>query len=145
MIAIGNHFGGPEQKGAPIHQILNAAMNIAANERGARYDYGSEAWINPIFLVPGSVSKPDFKGFKLGHYSNKDKGLVVQIVVPQSVAEGKDIADFVAESLREAVRLAADFFALKGISFSTLKAEKVILAIEAGLAAPGRQKLKPKA
>ena len=133
MIAIGNHFGGPEQKGTPIHIALNMAMKIAANERDYDYNDGSEAWINPIFLIPGSVSKPDFEGFKLGHFSKKEKGLVVQIVVPQSVADGGVIDDYIVQSLRHAVRLAADFFGLKGISFSPLKAEKIIMAIETGL------------
>lgn len=133
MIAIGNHFGGPEQKGTSIHVALNMAMKIAANERDDRYNDGSEAWINPIFLVPGSVSKPDFEGFKLGHFSKKEKGLVIQIVVPQSVADGEGIDDYIVQSLRHAVRLAADFFRLKGMTFSTLKAERIIMAIEAGL------------
>jgi hypothetical protein len=36
-------------------------------------------------------------------------------------------------SLRKAVQLAAAFFSSKEISFPALKAEKIILAIEAGL------------
>lgn len=89
--------------------------------------------MNPIFIVPGSVSKPDFEGYKLGHFSKREKGLVVQIAVPESVPTGEKIVEFIGESLREAVRLAAPHFASKGISFSTLKAEKIILAIEANL------------
>lgn len=133
MIAIGNQFGGPEQRGSLVHSMLNKAMNVAADVRDASYNDGAEAWINPIFILPGSVSKPEFEGYKLGHFSRKQKGLVVMIAVPQPVADGEDIADFVGMSLREAVRLAAAYFAEKGISFSTLKAEKIILAIEAGL------------
>jgi hypothetical protein len=78
--------------------------------------------------------QPEFEGYELGHFSKKEKGLVVQIAVPQSVAKGIGIPEFIGSSLREAVRLAAARFASKGISFSTLKAEKIILAIEAGLA-----------
>ncbi len=133
MIAIGNHFGGPEQKGTPIHVALNMTMKIAANERDDNYNDGSEAWINPIFLVLGSISKPVFEGFKLGHFSKMEKGLVIQTVVPQSVADGEGIDDFIVKSLRHAVRLAADFFGLKGIGFSTLKAEKIMMVIEAEL------------
>jgi hypothetical protein len=134
MIAIGNQFGGPEQRGSLVHSILNKAMNVAADVRDANYDDGTEAWINPIFILHGSVSKPEFEGFKLGHFSRKQKGLVVMIAVPQRVSNGEDnIAEFVGTSLREAVRLAAAYFAEKGISFSTLKAEKIIMAIEAKL------------
>lgn len=110
-----------------------AAMNVAASVRDPGYDDGTEAWINPIFIVPGTVYQPEFEGYELGHFSKKQKGLVVKIAVPKTVAAGKEITDFVGQSLREAVRLAAAHFASKGISFSTLKAEKIILAIEADL------------
>jgi len=133
MIAIGNDFGGPELKESSIRQALMVAMNVAANVRAPDYDDGTEAWINPIFIVPGTVYQPEFEGYELGHFSKKQKGLVIQIAVPETVAVGKGIAEFIGESLREAVRMAATHFASKGISFSTLKAEKIILAIEAGV------------
>ena len=133
MISMGNDFGGPELKESIIRRTLNKAMNIAFDTRQPNYNDGTEAWINPIYIVPGSVHKPDFEGYKLGHFSRKQKGLVIMIAVPQSVANGKAIPEFIAASLREAVRLAAAHFAGKGISFSSLKAEKIILAIEAAL------------
>ena len=136
MIAIGNDFGGQELKGSPIQLALSGAAGVAMRARDPNYNDGTEAWINPIFIVPGSMSQPEFEGYELGHFSKKEKGLVVQIAVPQSVARGKDIVEFIGEALREAVRLAAVHFSSKGISFSTLKAEKIILAIEAGLSQP---------
>jgi hypothetical protein len=133
MIAIGIHMGGPEQRESTVRKALVSSTNIAAKVRRPDYNDGAEAWVNPIFVVPGSVWKPEFEGYKLGHFSKKEKGLVVQIVVPQSVANGEGIKEFIGMSLREAVQLAAAYFASKEISFSTLKAEKIILAIEAGL------------
>lgn len=130
MIAIGNQFGGPEQRGAPIHKMLNKAMNVAADTRESDFDGGKEAWINPIYIVPGSVHKPDFEGYKLGHYSAKKKGLVVMIAVPQSVANGLDMQEFIVNSLRDSIRLAADFFASKGVDFDVLKADKIVQTIE---------------
>jgi hypothetical protein len=134
MIAIGNDFGGSELKGAPIQLALSGASQLAAKTRDPNYDDGTEAWINPIFIVPGSVSQPDFDGYEYGHFSKKKKGLVIKIAVPQAVARGKDIPEFISGSLRDAVHMASEFFSAKGISFSSLKAEKIILAIEAGLA-----------
>lgn len=133
MITIGIQMGGPEQKGSPIRNTLIKAMNIAGEAREPNYNEGMEAWINPIFIVPGSIWKPEFDGYELGHFSKKEKGLVVQIAVPQSVADGEGIQQFIGASLREAVRLASAYFASKGISFSTLKAERIILAIETAL------------
>jgi hypothetical protein len=133
MIAIGVDAGGPELRGMPIKNLLLAAMNLAIKYRLPNYDDGTVAWINPIYLVPGTVWKPDFEGYKLGHFSRKQKGLVVMIVVPQSVADGEGIPEFIAASLREAVRLADIHFASKKISFPTLEAEKIIMAIKADL------------
>lgn len=134
MITIGNDYGGPELRGTELRKLFDNAGMTAMRVRDANYDDGTEAWINPIYIVPGSIHKPDFEGYELGHFSKKEKGLVVKVAVPQSVAKGKGIAEFIGLSLREAVRLAAAHFASKGISFSTLKAEKIILAIEAELA-----------
>lgn len=133
MIGIGIHGGGPELKDSKIETQLARAMGIAMKERSTDYKSGQNGWMNPIFIVPGSVSKPHFEDYELGHFSKKEKGLVVKIAVPQSVADGVGIPEFIGTSLREAVKLAAAHFASKGISFSTLKAEKIILAIEAGL------------
>lgn len=133
MIGIGNDYGGPELKGAPINAMFDNAGMTAMRVRDANYNDGTEAWINPIYIVPGSIHKPDFEGYELGHFSRKQKGLVIKIAVPQSVANGTGIPEFISTSLREAVGLASAHFASNGISFSTLKAEKIILAIEADL------------
>jgi hypothetical protein len=133
VIAIGVETGGPEHKGSAIREALVMAMGVAMRVRDKNYNDGSETWINPIFIVPGSLLNPDFEGYKLGHFSKKEKGLVVQIAVPQAVANGENINSFIGSSLREAVRLAAARFQSKKLSFSTLKAEKIILSIEAQL------------
>ena len=133
MITLGIDFGGPEHRDSMIGKALIEASQVATRARDTNYDDGSEAWINPVFIVPGSIHRADFDGYKLGHFSKKEKGLVVQIAIPQSVAGGEGMVEFIGESLREATRLAAAYFASKGISFSMLKAEKIILAIEASL------------
>jgi len=85
MIGIGVQMGGPEQEDALIRKMLVKAMNTASKSREPNYNVGTEAWINPIFIVPGSILKPVFEGYELGHFSKKEKGLVVQIAVPQLV------------------------------------------------------------
>ena len=134
MIGIGVQLGEPEQRDSPIDRMLMKAMSVSDKLRDPNYDDGTEAWINPIFIVPGSMWQPDFEGYEYGHFSRKQKGLVIKIAVPQAVARGKNIPEFISGSLRDVVHMASEFFSAKGISFSTLKAEKIILAIEAGLA-----------
>jgi hypothetical protein len=137
MIGIGNQFGGPEHldKNCLIRATLDRAMNIASDLRAANYDDGTKSWINPIFIVPGSISKPDFQGLKLGHFSRKKKGLVVMIAVPESVALGKAVPEFVVASLKDAAHVAAAHFKSKGISFPLDEAEQLIAGIEARLTA----------
>jgi len=138
MIAIGNDFGGPEHldRDCPIRAGLDRAMNAAADFRDPNYDDGTKAWLNAIFIVPGSISKPDFEGYKRGHFSRKRKGLVVMIAVPQLVANGTGIAEFVGASLREAARLAKDHFSSKGIEFPLADVEELITIIEARVSSP---------
>jgi hypothetical protein len=100
VITIGNQFGGPELKGALIQMTLNKAAKIAIVLREKNYNDGAEAWINPIFIVPGSVLNPDFQRQKLGHFSRKQKGLVVMIAVPPTVANGDGIIEFILAELR---------------------------------------------
>jgi hypothetical protein len=133
MIGIGVQLGEPEQRDSPIDRMLMKAMNVSDKLRDPNYDDGTEAWINPIFIVPGAMWQPDFAGYEYGHFSRKKKGLVIKIAVPRTVARGKGVPEFISGSLRDAVHMASEFFSAKGISFSTLKAEKIILAIEAGL------------
>jgi hypothetical protein len=123
-------MGGPEQRNAPIRSALVNAMRLAAQLRDPDYNDGTDAWINPIFIVPGSIWRPKFDRYELGHFSPKKKGLVVKIAVPQSVADGDGIREFIGSSLRDAVRLAADKFRSKRISFSTIKAMKLVEEIE---------------
>lgn len=137
MIGIGLQMGGPEQRDSLIDRMLTRTAVITDQLRAPNYDDGTEAWINPIFIVPGSMWQPDFEGYEYGHFSKKQKGLVIKIAVPKAVARGKGIPEFISGSLRDAIHMASEFFSAKGISFSTLKAEKIILAIEAGLADAG--------
>src|SRR5476651_2051251 len=122
MIGIGVQMGGPEQKDTLVRSTLMKAMNAAVKVREPNYNDGTEAWVNPVFIVPGSIWRPEFSGYDLGHFSKTAKGLVVKIAVPQSVAEGKEVQQFIVKSLREAVRLASAYFSSKDIIFSTSKA-----------------------
>lgn len=133
MITLGIQLKGPELGGSKIERALLITAQTAARVRDARFKSLNEGWINPIYLVPGTVSKPDFEGYDLGHFSKKERGLAIAIAVPQSVADGEGVGEFIGTSLRETVRMAAAYFASKEISFSTLKAEKIILSIEAEL------------
>lgn len=133
MIAIGNQFGGPELKGSVIQLALSRAAQIAIRARRPKFNDGSAAWINPIFIVPGSMWNVEFEGCQIGHFSKKDKGLVIQISVPKAVAQGSMVRHFIVENLQKSIRIADKYFSSKKISFSVREAEEIIAAIEDGL------------
>ena len=133
MIGIGIQMGGPEQRDSAVRAVLLKAMQTAKRVRDPSYSDGDEAWINPIFIVPGSLLGPDFEGLKAGHFSRREKGFVIQVAVPKTVAEGAGVQRFVVQSLRDCVQLAASTFSSKGMAFPALKAEKVIRSIERAL------------
>ena len=133
MIAIGIDVGGPELRDAAVRKVLAKAMAVAVKVRDPSYNDGREAWINPIFIVPGSLAGPKFEGLETGHFSRAKKGLVIKVAVPVAVAAGDGIKEFVVASLRDCVRLAAQYFSRKGMAFSALRAEKVVGSIERSL------------
>jgi hypothetical protein len=129
MISIGSHFGGPEFKGTVVSDAVMAAMNVAADTRSKNYDDGISGWINPIFLVPGSIWQPDFEGYKIGHFSPKRKGVVVMIAVPESAALGDQVHLRIYSLLHGAAKLAASFFAEKNIAFDHDECARVLTAV----------------
>lgn len=133
MIAIGVQMGGPEHQNSAVRRALVVAMDIAEKSRADNYNDGQHAWVNPIYIVPGSVLNPDFEGYEFGHFSKKVMGLVIKIAVPQAVADGEGIGEFIVNSLRDVMRLSEDFFAKKKIEFSISKANGIIYSIGAGL------------
>ena len=127
MIALGIQFGGPKDQMNGFDRLLQSVSRKVADLRPKDYNNGRDGWINPIFLVPGSIlPPPDFEGFKLGHYSKKERGLVVMIAVPPEIRESSDGRNFIEKSLRESVSLATDHFKKKGDPFSFIGANRVI-------------------
>jgi hypothetical protein len=98
--------------------------------RNPAFDDWQQAWINPVYLVPGSISQPKFRGMKTGLFSRKRKGLVLQIAVPTEVVLGSKINDFIVNSVRDAATFSETYFASKGLPFSIEQAEHIIVRVE---------------
>jgi hypothetical protein len=134
MIAIGGHFGGQELKESAIDRALLTAMRVVKLERSPAYDNGEIPYVNPVFVVPGSLSTPDFDDIQLGKFSRKDKSLVVEVSVPESVAAGQGIRDFIIEGLHMANAAAFHFFDDKGMKFPLREAEELVKKVGEELA-----------
>jgi hypothetical protein len=127
VIALGIQFGSPKSEMNGFDHLLQLVSRKTGDLRPADYNNGRDGWINPIFLVPGSIfPPPDFEGFKLGHYSKKERGLVVMIAVPPKVRDSGNGREFIEGALRQSVVIAAEHFKKKGDPFSFIGANRLI-------------------
>lgn len=112
MISIGAVFKGPELQGSEIDQLIMATSKAVKEFRGT---LGQTPWVNAVFVVPGSLGKPDLDYITYGDYSKKDNAVVVQIPMPEKVAKGMaDQVTFIIDSLRGANAMAFEFFRQRG-------------------------------
>jgi hypothetical protein len=128
MISIGGVFRGPELKGSAFDKAQMAAAR-ALNEVRGPLALGATPLVNAVFVVPGSLGRPDFDGQQFGDYSKRDKAVVVQIAVPQDVVDGTKQAEFIVEALRGAIAMAFEFFRQRGEQFALREAEAMVTAV----------------
>jgi hypothetical protein len=70
-----------------------------------------------VFRVEGKLMVPDFEGIRTGSFSKKRKILQIQIAVSSITLSSPNIAEFVVESLEQAVALGKTVLDKKGIPF----------------------------
>ena len=130
MIAIGEHYCGPEHRNSRISAALGKASITIANSRQRDFRSKSHPWVNPVFVVAGSLGEPGFDGIRLGHFSKREGGLVVEIAIPQMVVEAVNLRDPIVNGLRMANAAAFHFFHDKGIKFPLRDAEELVSLVE---------------
>lgn len=133
MIAIGEHYCGPEHRNSRISDALGKASTVIVKSRPQDFNKG-QPWVNPIFVVAGTLGGPDFDGVRLGHFSKKEGGLVVEIAVPQAVVDAKNLRDPIVDGLRMANAAAFHFFDDKGLKFALRDAEGLVSQVREQLA-----------
>ncbi|WP_404478524.1 hypothetical protein [Novosphingobium sp. BL-52-GroH] len=134
MIATGEHYRGPEHRNSRIRAALDKASATINQLRPRNYADGTTPWVNPIFIIAGSLGEPDFEGTRLGHFGKKDKGLVVEISMPQAIINARDLRAPIVKGLRMANAAAFHFFHDKGMDFPLREAEELVSRVEGQLA-----------
>ena len=129
MIVTGEHYRGPEHRDSRIRAALDKVGATIMKLRPGSYADGSNPWVNPIFIVAGSLGQPDFQGVRVGHYDKKEKGLVVEIAVPQKVVDADNLRDPIVHGLRMANATAFHFFDDMGTEFPLSKAEALVTRV----------------
>jgi hypothetical protein len=126
MITLGVHSFGPEVRDTLFSEAIMQTMRAFVKVRSADYNDGTLPWVNPIYIIPGSLGSADFECMKLGYFSMKKKGCVVMIAVPPEIALSTSPEEYIVNSLKDAIGLAAKKFQKKGLAFDIDKANSLI-------------------
>jgi hypothetical protein len=129
MISVGEHYLGPEHRSSRISRALDVAATAIARSRPQNFKEGHRPWVNVIFIVAGSLGTPEFDGIHLGHFSKKEKGLVVEVAVHQSIVDSDNLRDPIVLGLRMANAAAFHFFEEKGLEFPLREAEVLVTEV----------------
>lgn len=82
--------------------------------------------VNVIYQIPGEVIAPEFEGVRSGRFSQRERGLVVQVALPAEPDGPADAA--VIRYLAEAVEVAEGFARERGLIKNRLSELRAILA-----------------
>lgn len=132
MITIGNVFHGPELPGSVIYNVLTKVAKTIQVSRGD-FQLGLDPAVNVVFVVPGSMGCPDWEETREGKYSSAKKLLLVEVAVPDKVAQSEDPSGFIVEMLHAANCIAFHFYDEKGMTFALLEAEALVRKVAESL------------
>ena len=132
MISIGVVYGGPEQRGSALYNILSVANTVTIEVCGEPSS-GKTPSVNVVFYVEGSVNAPNWDGLRDGTFSEKDMKLMVQVAVPNSLVDGDGAVEFLIDALHGANAIAFDVFDEQGMQYLLREAEVLVEKIKAGV------------
>jgi hypothetical protein len=125
MISIGVQLGGPES--VAIEALLRAAMTTMICARGEKGDDASPE-VNVVFYVPGSLLQyADLRKIEATRFSRKERLLLVAVPVPTDVAHHGGSVRFLIDALHQAIAIAAEAFARKGLVNFDIHASTLIV------------------
>ena len=93
--------------------------------RGLEPPSGADFTINPVFLLAGTVTKPDWSGVHPGRLHPSSRGMRINIAPPTNLfGEGLDAV--LVEAMTDAVTRAESALKRKGIKWSTAPHRKIV-------------------
>jgi enoyl reductase-like protein len=87
-----------------------------------------------VFDVPGSLLTNPYKGIRTGRFSRTKRMLQIQVAVPESMVEDHHPVEYLLDSAREAIAMAAPVFGKASIPFATEAYQELIEAVGKHLA-----------
>jgi hypothetical protein len=124
LISIGAVYKGPELHGSRINRLIMAMSAVLKELQGT---LSSETWLNAVFVVPGSLGDPESIYLTYADEFQNDNGVVVNIPMPRSVANGTDgQLKYVVNALHGACAMATLFFEERNQEFVLRKAQAIV-------------------
>ncbi len=109
VISVGAVIGGPEC--AFMDNYVRSLMRFTKEKR--LENSSSNAEVNIVFHLPGSLMKPDYIGLRTGKFSKKENTLMIQAAVEAEFIASNDDAEvisYIFEVADEAIGMAKSFF-----------------------------------
>lgn len=128
MIIVSGRYRGPELKGSRIANAVAATMKAVEVAREPKFggSLGMIPHLNAVFVVEGSLGKPNFHGVRLGPYNKRDKCIQVDVAISTLQAGESNLRDLLIIGLRGANAAAFHFFESKGMEYALGEGEELV-------------------
>ena len=129
-ISTGVIEGGPELIESAVHTAVIRLGRLVESKCPLHSEDESEAGLNIVFSIAGSLSHPDWEGVLAGKFSKRRKLLRIDAAVPEKLVSSPNIGPFLCEEMRQGVIEAKPVFEKAGIPFDADKFSAFIDDIE---------------
>lgn len=122
MISIGSVLMGPELGESNVAGAFRRVSQIAQSFR--EHAPPGSLVVNVVFVVPGSMGKPDFSEVRVLNYTRKRNVVVVEVPVPDGIATDESVFRHIVDAVDKAIVLAGAYLGKKKIQFDSQAASR---------------------
>ncbi len=114
---------------SPMERAITALALSLATQRDITQDLQPGPALDITFMLASNDDKPEFKGMRMGGYTQDDNTLYFQAAVPEGFNHSEQAQDYVAAVLEDVVTNAIDFFQATDIRFDAINWKRVVKPI----------------
>ncbi|WP_333680495.1 hypothetical protein [Dyella sp.] len=112
ILTFGTLVGG---SGTNSHRWKDAVWDLSWRIDGVAKTHTSPLKLNVVFHIPGNMLKPEFSGVRTGSYFKKLAALMVQVALPEELAE--DVPAYIEHVTHLAIDEAARWAVKRRLEF----------------------------
>ena len=122
-LLVGAAFGDVQSYRGAVGNVLDRVAGVLNDQRL------NGATIQLVFVFPGELTRPDWKGLRIGRVDGHDRSIVVSIAVPDGEVDERQLLALARSAMESAIkRLEA-----AGVPVEQAEVEKVISSAQAAL------------